>query len=130
MQADAKDCSGLTPLHLAAIAPDDSLAEKVLQACTCSPSTWFTAAANDGLTPAHFAARLGRHCLNARILLLAQAKKVQHAPPPTLSMTGCFEMGCLIVCGPIMRADFPNACFIFAGDLSGQEGRRLWLHMR
>ena len=77
MQADVKDASGLTPLHLAAIAPDESLAEKLLKACRCSAAAWFTASAADGLTPAHFAARLSRHGLNARILLLAQADEVQ-----------------------------------------------------
>jgi hypothetical protein len=71
-----KDGAGLTPLHLAAIAPDECMAERLLQTCQCSPSTWFTASAADGLTPAHFAARIGRHSLNARILLLAQANKV------------------------------------------------------
>ena len=77
LQADVKDASGLTALHLAAIAPDESLAERLLQACKCSAATWFTASAADGLTPAHFAARLNRHGLNARILLLAQAEKVK-----------------------------------------------------
>ena len=77
LQADVKDASGLTPLHLAAIAPDESLAERLLQACKCSAAAWFTASAADGLTPAHFAARLSRHGLNARILLLAQADEVQ-----------------------------------------------------
>ena len=77
LQADVKDAVGLTPLHLAAIAPDESLAERLLEACKCSAAAWFNASAADGLTPAHFAARLSRHGLNARILLLAQADEVQ-----------------------------------------------------
>ena len=64
-------------LHLAAIAPDESLAEKLLKACKCSAAAWFTASAADGLTPAHFAARLSRHGQNTRLLLLAQSEEVQ-----------------------------------------------------
>ena len=71
------DANGLTPLHFAAIAPDDDdLAVHLLRACRCSPHVWFTAAADDGLTPAHFAARVGRNALNQQMLLLAQEAQV------------------------------------------------------
>lgn len=75
-QADVPDAHGLTPLHFAAIAPDADVAVHLLQASHCSPHVWFTAAADDGLTPAHFAARFGRNALNAHMLLLAQEAQV------------------------------------------------------
>ncbi len=79
-QADVPDATGLTPLHFAAIAPNADTAVHLLRACSCSPQVWFTAAADDGLTPAHFAARFGRTALNEQMLLLAQESNVRFHP--------------------------------------------------
>jgi hypothetical protein len=72
LQADAPDAGGLTPLHFAAVALEEGAVLRLLAGCACSPRKWFTTAAHDGMTPAHFAARCGRGSLNARMLALAQ----------------------------------------------------------
>ncbi|KXZ41853.1 hypothetical protein GPECTOR_261g663 [Gonium pectorale] len=62
---------GLTPLHLAAVLP--APAHAALDLLSSLPaetlSTWFGAAARDGCTPAHYAARAGNAHLNDHALL-------------------------------------------------------------
>ncbi|CAL8467674.1 g7212 [Coccomyxa elongata] len=100
-KADVPDATGLTPLHFAAIAPNADTVVHLLRACSCSPQVWFTAAADDGLTPAHFAARFGRTALNEQMLLLAQESNGEVQP----KVAGC---GC--TCGDACACSRSGIC--------------------
>lgn len=73
-RADTPGVAGLTPLHLAALAGDGGATalRLIKQAVppdnpTAGAAAWFAAAADDGLTPADFAAQLGRGSLNVAV---------------------------------------------------------------
>jgi hypothetical protein len=82
-RADAPGPRGLTPLHLAAVLPDPRAAAAValliVAACEPGADAWASARTADGLSPADFAARLGRGELEAALRLGAAA------PPPPLA---------------------------------------------
>ena len=60
---------GLTPMHLAALSPAAAAISRLLAAkCAPGPAAWFWVTADDGLTPASFAERLGTPERNADML--------------------------------------------------------------
>ena len=72
LQADIRGPGGLTPMHLAALSPAAPALSRLLAAkCAPGPAAWFWAAADDGLTPAGFAERVGRPERNADMLQCA-----------------------------------------------------------
>ena len=65
---------GLTPMHLAALSPAAAAISRLLAAKAApGPAAWFWVAADDGLTPASFAERLGAPERNADMLQRAIA---------------------------------------------------------
>ena len=74
LQADVRGPRGLTPMHLAALSPATAAISRLLVSKSSpGPSAWFWVAADDGLTPASFAERLGRPERNADMLQRAIA---------------------------------------------------------
>lgn len=65
---DAATEHGVSPLHVAAVLQDEgAVALAIIRAYPLAARLWQTAAAFDGLTPAHCAARMGRDALNAAV---------------------------------------------------------------
>ena len=84
---------GLTPMHLAALSPAAAALSRLLAAkCAPGPAAWFWVAADDGLTPASFAERLGTPERNAEMLqraIVARAPLTAQGRPryPCMSAT-------------------------------------------
>jgi len=102
----AGDAARLTPLHLAALAPDGgALALRLLSGAAPAPGAWFGARAADGLTPADFAAHVGAGAVNvaaARLLGLGGlwhgASGGERGAPPAAGC-GC-GAACPVCSGP------------------------------
>jgi hypothetical protein len=92
-RADAPGPRGLTPLHLAAVLPDPRAAAAValliVAACEPGADAWASARTADGLSPADFAARLGRGELEAALRLGAAAPAPPLAAPVAPAPSSC-----------------------------------------